>query len=341
MNSNLTPEIFLKQISWETADCVFCSPGTRTELLFQAHDELNGLPGEFSLVRCTGCALVFQSPRPTAATIQYYYPDSTHYFSPQAEAEGSSFKRKISDLIFANYFGYIHLGPRNAFYKVALFPLYFWLFRDQSIPHYKKDGQILLEIGCSHGYRLKKDARRGWSVCGIEPNAEAARFAQEQSGLDVRVGSIMDHDFPENHFDAIRMDMVLEHLHAPLAVLERASRWLKPGGEMLITIPYFEGVEFGIFGRFSYGLQLPTHIYFFNKTHLQKIFTKFTKIEFVSQRIERDFTASAAIMYKRMGGTFWNLVANSKVIRSFVVRPLSVLFSLTGQSSRLTVRATK
>jgi hypothetical protein len=45
------------------------------EPVLQAIDELHGLPGRFSVVRCRSCKLMRTSPRPTLESIGQYYPD--------------------------------------------------------------------------------------------------------------------------------------------------------------------------------------------------------------------------------------------------------------------------
>ena len=46
----------------------------------------------------------------------------------------------------------------------------------------------------------------------------------------LKLGMIEDVDYPENHFDFITFGAVLEHLYHPAASIEKAMKWLKPGG---------------------------------------------------------------------------------------------------------------
>jgi SAM-dependent methyltransferase len=330
----------LSKVEWESASCPFCGPEAPKTLILRARDQINRLPGEFSLVRCTSCSLAFQDPRPKESSIHYYYPDSTFYFASRGEETVNPLKRRLSDLTLANYFGYEHLGPRSPALRVALAPLYFALFHDQTIPYFRKGGR-LLEIGCSHGYRLEKDRRRGWEVVGVEFNEKAAEEARTRHGLDVRGGSIFDHDFEPASFDAVRMDMVLEHVYSPVELIRRVAGWLKPGGELLLTLPYFESFEFAAYGEHSYGLQLPCHIHFFNREHVRRLLADFEPVRFVFQGVDRDITASAGLRFREKGRALDGLIARNRLVRWMAVKPLVFALSVAGRSARVTIRATR
>ncbi len=326
---------------FENVDCLFCGSDCPKSRILEAKDLLHKMPGTFSLTRCTGCRLVFLDPRPIESAIHAFYPDSAGYYQPPADEEGGGgLKRKLSDLIFANYFGYQNLAHSSFILKAALFPLYVLMFRDLSIPKYKKDGR-LLEIGCSHGFKLQKDRRRGWNVTGVEFNAKAAQWGREHYQLDIRSGSIFEQDFEAESFDAIRMDMVLEHIHQPDELIKRVTRWLKPGGELLFSIPYFEGLEFSLFRKFCYGLQLPTHLYFFNRTHLKRLLGGYQGLEFRFHRVARDFTTSFALMNREHPSRLSAFLAKNRAMTWLVFKPAVTLLAWIGKSSRVTVRAVK
>jgi SAM-dependent methyltransferase len=98
----------------------------------------------------------------------------------------------------------------------------------------------LLEIGAGSGatsaYALEK-RKCGW-CCGVElcvgPAEEATRKLNQ-----VIVGDIerIKLDFPKEHFDALLMSEVLEHLVDPWAVLRRLHPLLKPGAIVLAGSP--------------------------------------------------------------------------------------------------------
>ena len=75
-------------VSWSRAGtnelvetCDLCGSAAYRLLLGGVNDRLHRLPGEFNLIRCSGCSLVRLSPRPDAASIPAYYPGEYHAFS--------------------------------------------------------------------------------------------------------------------------------------------------------------------------------------------------------------------------------------------------------------------
>lgn len=45
--------------------------------------------------------------------------------------------------------------------------------------------------------------------------------------------------FPDNHFELIEADHVLEHLTCPFAAMNELHRMLKPGGKLIVRVPHF------------------------------------------------------------------------------------------------------
>lgn len=88
----------------------------------------------------------------------------------------------------------------------------------------------LLEIGCNAGATLDVARRMGWNAKGVELCVSAGEFARTQLGLDVFTGTVEAAAFPDNHFDVVFTNAVLEHLRDPLSVLCECRRILRPGG---------------------------------------------------------------------------------------------------------------
>jgi 2-polyprenyl-3-methyl-5-hydroxy-6-metoxy-1,4-benzoquinol methylase len=95
----------------------------------------------------------------------------------------------------------------------------------------------LLEIGSAGGYFLQAARERGWEVTGVEISEDAARFARDTLGLDVRTGTLESVFLEPGSFDVAYMGDVLEHVPEPMEALRRLHTLVRPGGVVVIVGP--------------------------------------------------------------------------------------------------------
>ncbi len=220
---------------FESVACDFCG-STEVEPLFTGPDRLLSLPGQFRVVRCAGCGLVRQDPRPTRDSIDFYYPPEYEPYSIAIDEEPSRLRRWDR-----------RYGMRK---------------RLRAIERHCPGGR-LLDVGCATGNFLYEMARSGrWQVEGVEPNAEAACYGREHLGLTIHVGELTAVDLPPGTYDVITMWNVFEHLHDPMANLQALARLLKPGGWFVFSIPNLDSWEHKLLGKYWMGWELPRHLYY-------------------------------------------------------------------------------
>jgi 2-polyprenyl-3-methyl-5-hydroxy-6-metoxy-1,4-benzoquinol methylase len=324
-------------------NCLYCG-SDRLSRLFAAPDRFGTNTDELhSVVRCVSCNLVFQNPRVKEEYIGTYYGDDLHYYHIPSERKltlAGRIKRLIETQTLIEYFNYRHLGKRKFWLRPLLFPFKKWQ-RVKLTPRFVPSGTIL-DIGCSHGAYLVRMRELGWNVVGQEMHEKSAEYARSM-GIPVTGGRIEDTDFPPESFDVIAMNMVLEHVYDPFAVLRQITRWLKPNGTLVFAIPYFEGTEFKAFKEYSFGLQMPCHITFLTKTIIKKYLAdiRYGDIRFYFHFFDRDMAASAQFRYRDRGGALDRLVGENKMVRQFIVKPLVWFLSALHLTSRITVFATK
>lgn len=140
---------------------------------------------------------------------------------------------------------------------------------------------MVLDIGCSDGSfgkRLKE--KTGAEVWGIEFMPEEAGKAQEV--LDkIFTGScekFID-DLPENHFDAIYFNDILEHLEDPYTILKKVKPKLKNKGVVISSIPnirYYKAILNLLFKKdWEYeaqGVMDKTHLRFFTGKSIKRMY---------------------------------------------------------------------
>jgi len=96
----------------------------------------------------------------------------------------------------------------------------------------------LLDVGAGKGEFLSEARRRGWVVQGVEPSEPFCRYARATYGVDVHVGSLGSlKDLPEESFDVVSLNHVLEHVEAPRELLETCARYTRRGGLVFVEVP--------------------------------------------------------------------------------------------------------
>lgn len=143
-------------------------------------------------------------------------------------------------------------------------------------------GARVLDVGCGAATlasTLKSDGAA--YVAGIELNGPAAELARPR--LDRLVeGSVVDVELPfETHsFDYLIFADVLEHLADPHAALRRCLPFLRPGGNVIISVPnwrFYSVLLRLIFDRWEY-----TDSGVRDRTHL-RVFTRRTLLNFLHE----------------------------------------------------------
>lgn len=189
-----------------------------------------GAPLTERLVQCAGCGLVFVSPRVTAGAIAAAYAEGDDPgFVSQADVRERTFAGQV-----------VHM---------------------EAITGHR--GRVF-DVGTAGGSFLAAARAQGWQVDGCEPNAWMADWGARRYGLAIRHGTLAMLDLPREHYDAVTLWDVVEHLTAPSAEMARARALLKPGGHLFMTFPDIDSLPARLLGR-RWPCFSAAHIYYFSK----------------------------------------------------------------------------
>jgi 2-polyprenyl-3-methyl-5-hydroxy-6-metoxy-1,4-benzoquinol methylase len=267
----------------ESVTCDTCGSSNAVTVMHGTDTRFH-LPGEYTLVRCQNCGLVYMNPRPIASDLGKTYPENYQAFqaaAPPTEATASPLKQRITQIMASHYWDRSEL-----LISAALLPLTLYSRLRGHVFYPPKPGRAL-DIGCGSGWVMKRLQRLGWEVVGIEPNPEAAQNARTLTGATVYTGYFMDIPLDSESFDLVIVSHVLEHVSDPKATLSEVFSLLKPGGSFFLAIPNFGCIERKLTGANWQQMDLPRHLYFFEpktlRQALEQVGLKIQRLEFISE----------------------------------------------------------
>lgn len=192
------------------------------------------------LRRCTGCGLVFNSPRLAPPALADLYRRNYYFFDRYPSGE-------LGRIVWA----YLR--------TVALLPA--------------ASGGTLLEVGSAKGYMLALLRGLGWQVTGVELVEEAAAHARRVFGVEV-FGGTLDRfrRTADRQYDAVLAQDVLEHVPEPGEFLRDLHASLKPGGSLVIDTPNVGARNVELLGSRWRGFN-PFHIYLYDRVSLERVLT--------------------------------------------------------------------
>lgn len=202
----------------------------------------------FSISKCQKCGFHFTNPRPTQEFLGPYYK-SEKYISHSNSNQG--------------LFGFLYQKVRK-----------YTLGKKYQLVNSFRSGDRILDIGCATGQFLNEFKVRGWEAIGVEPDSDSRTFAKQEYHLKVlpeeQVNELEDHSF-----DVISMWHVLEHVSNLEKRMGELKRLIKANGVLFIALPNIESWDAQHYGKFWAGLDVPRHLYHFNKANVKMLFEKY------------------------------------------------------------------
>lgn len=290
-----------EQLRFEYVTCNLCG-GDDTRLLYKVSPVRRNQKGEFDLVKCRKCGLVYTNPRPDSKSIAAYYDESYEYH----ETRNMTFLERLHYRYFRN-------------------------------PGLKK-GKIL-DVGCGNGNYLYLFRKKGWDCYGTEVSSSMIDYMISDLGLKIFKGELYDITLPEEYFDVVTFWGSLEHMNNPFEVLTKTYRLLKPGARVIILVPNIESLEARIFRNYWHHIEVPTHYYQFSPETLTNLLKR---AGFKIERVRFDPVSMGMIPSLGYALNKFGIKINlNKLAVKLTFVPLDILLSLFKSSGLMTIYATK
>jgi ubiquinone/menaquinone biosynthesis C-methylase UbiE len=164
------------------------------------------IPNDYNIVKCLNCNFYFLDPplELTDEEWKYLY-DSSYFF----ELTKSHFKRRGKDK------------------KKRLDRLI--KFNDCKMGNF-------LDIGCGEGFVLLEALKLGWKTYGLDISDNRMPEAK-LTEINFLNSDVLSAKFPDDFFDCVYMDSVLEHVTNQMSVLKEINRISKKGALLYIAVP--------------------------------------------------------------------------------------------------------
>jgi len=202
----------------------------------------------FDFVKCRHCGLLHVNPQLTASTQDSIYKQSKtaeHWIKVQQKNKEQSWN-----------------ADRK--YLPALSEL---------ASLYPQRGK-LLDVGCSIGQFLTLARDAGWSVQGIELNADAAAIARRDYGLSIIEKKIEEAGIDDGEFDVVTLWGVFEHLTDPNGMLKSIRRILKKDGLVLFFVPNGHSLIIRLSREHNSTVSGRAHLWYFTPATMGKMLQK-------------------------------------------------------------------
>ncbi|HAA27093.1 MAG TPA: methyltransferase, partial [Cyanobacteria bacterium UBA8553] len=153
-----------------------------------------------------------------------------------------------------------------------------WLIRQHGqrygklLSKYMNPGNML-DIGAAAGFILSGFVDYHWQGDGIEPNAQMAKFAQTQLGLNIQAGTLemLSQVFGNRTYDLVTMIQVLPHFYDLHQALQSAATATKPDGYWLIETWNRNSLSAKLFGPQWHEYSPPSVLHWFSPQDLKMI----------------------------------------------------------------------
>jgi SAM-dependent methyltransferase len=211
--------------------CPVCDDA-ETRHVFDVDSNVDGpLPRPHGVWRCLDCGAGLTHPPPPAESLPFLYGSTAH---EQSGGEG----RRAAEA-----------------YVMAIEDL-----RLRAIHRYHRPPGRLLDVGSGKGRFLRRAARHGWTVHGLDQAPGQVAAAKARFGLQVEHGDLTQSRLSPESFDVITSWHVVEHLPDPRAHLARVRALLRPQGLFACEVPNFASWQARLSGRDAMHLDVPRHL---------------------------------------------------------------------------------
>jgi len=131
----------------------------------------------------------------------------------------------------------------------------------------------MLDVGSGIGSFVSEMKQQGWEATGLEPDSDARKVAKDL--YDLKLDDTRQfYQLPADHFDAITLWHVLEHVHDLSKYIQQLKTLLKEKGKLFIAVPNYTATDATIYREYWAAYDVPRHLYHFSPRSMQTLMGK-------------------------------------------------------------------
>jgi SAM-dependent methyltransferase len=268
---------------------------------------------KFGIVRCSACGTYQTDPPPL-----------------RGDDESAEF--------YTDYYSKSHAVPVAPAAPVASRNAWFWRVAEK-VPQLAAIRKSVIDIGSGDGHTCAELHAAGWpSVTGVEISRTRVALARRLYPRIPFYDCPLDETgIPEDSFDLMVMDSVIEHLPNPVELMRDLRRFLKPGGTIVLLTPNMESGHFRFLQRRWTGMLAPhAHIFLFTGAGLSQLLTRagftvsthgslhmpaYTPVDFVKRLASGDAKGAIWRAHQEIGGMYGRAIGAGPMLYAVASRP--------------------
>lgn len=290
--------------------CEICK-SKKISFLYSLRDRLYNIDTtSFNLFTCKNCDLVFISPKPSQKELSKYYPENYISKTPKKDKRNG-----MINLLYNTYFA----KQGKLYFKIIFLPVKHLL---RTLP---KEGKIL-DVGCGAGKFLEYCKGNGLEVYGVDPFIE-----KDIKELNIKKINLIEAKFPNDYFDYVTLNNVIEHVQNPEEIIKECKRILKDNGRIIMNYPSTDSFHYKYFGKDWISMDTPRHLFLFSNYSLKLILKRNGLVIEKTGNKSEAFSLIGSFLYKKGKENVDKNKTLANPLINILVLPLAIILNILGQ----------
>jgi 2-polyprenyl-3-methyl-5-hydroxy-6-metoxy-1,4-benzoquinol methylase len=222
------------------------------------------LVGDFFIVKCKNCGLVYTNPRLSSEQLEIMYSSNTILGGNWKNFPylfNSNFPDELQDLK-QNSIKYDTLEK----WKVRLFKDYM----------YSKKNLRLLDVGCGAGKFVRQCIDSGIDAYGLDLSQDRIEYGIKEYELKGRIwkGTLDEESNKGNTYDIITLWDVIEHVPDPSLLLSEVKRITHANSRVFLLTMSLDSFTYKLYKKSWYYIHPPQHLHYFSHETMRKMLQK-------------------------------------------------------------------